>query len=50
MAHLVKVLPRHSTWEDVRRVLKKALWVEKLQGDPCRGLLEEVEITRVINY
>ena len=46
IAHLVSVLPKHSTWENVRGVLKKVLWTEKLYGDPCRDLWKEVEITR----
>jgi hypothetical protein len=46
IAHLVRVLPKHSTWENVRGVLKKVLWIEKLYGDPCRDVWKEVEITR----
>jgi len=49
MAHLVKALPKQSTWEDVRRALKSVLWIEKLQGDHCKNLWEEVKITRAIN-
>jgi hypothetical protein len=49
MAHLVKALPKQSTWEDVRRALKIVLWIEKLQGDHCKNLWEEVKITRAIN-
>jgi hypothetical protein len=49
MAHLIRVLPKRSTWESVRGALKKVLWVEKLHGHPCRGLWEEVEVTRAIN-
>jgi hypothetical protein len=48
IAHLVRVLPKHSTWENVRGVLKKVLWIEKLYGDPCRDVWKEVEITRAI--
>jgi hypothetical protein len=49
MAHLVRVLPKHSTWENVRGVLGEVLWVEKLHGDPCRNLWKEVQITQAIN-
>lgn len=49
MAHLVRVLPKNSTWDNVKGVLKKVLWVEKLYDDPCRGLWKEVKITRAIN-
>ncbi len=31
------------------RILKRVLWVEKLHGDPCRCLWEEIEVIRAIN-
>jgi hypothetical protein len=49
MAYLVKVLPKDSTWENVKGVLAKVLWIERLHDAPGHELWKEIEITRRIN-
>jgi hypothetical protein len=49
MAHLIRVLPKDSTWQNMKGVLKKVLWIEKLHDAPCYDLWKEIEVSRIIN-
>jgi hypothetical protein len=49
MVHLANMVPKSWTWDVIKGVLKRILWIEQVHEARCKAPWEEIEITRTVN-